>query len=83
MERLTFQRGIENSMITVEQMKRYRLLCLFFFTTLLVSTDAAKGGGGRSGSRRGGGRVYKSRMPILIPHRNPASANYYENKDVS
>lgn len=64
-------------------MKRYQLLCLFFFTALLISTDAAKGGGVRGGSRRSGGRVYKSRMPILIPHRNPASVNYYENKDVS
>lgn len=63
-------------------MKRCQFLCLFFFIALLVNTDAAKGGGGRGGSRRSGGRVYKSRMPILIPHRNPASANYYENKDV-
>lgn len=68
--------------VIVEQMKRYQFLCLFFFIALLVSTDAAKGGGGRGASRRSGGRVYKSRMPILIPHRNPASANYYENKDV-
>lgn len=64
-------------------MKIYQLFCLFFFAGLLVNTDAAKGGGGRGGGRRSGGRVYKSRMPILIPHRNPASANYYENKDVS
>ncbi|XP_060829728.1 immunoglobulin domain-containing protein oig-4-like isoform X2 [Bombus pascuorum] len=62
-------------------MKIYQLFCLFFFAGLLVNTDAAKGGGGRGGGRRTGGRVYKSRMPILIPHRNPASANYYENKD--
>lgn len=50
----------------------------------MMSTQAPKGGsgrGGRSGSRRG--RIFKSRMPILIPHRNAASANYYENKDVS
>ncbi|XP_017885397.2 immunoglobulin domain-containing protein oig-4-like [Ceratina calcarata] len=62
-------------------MKTCRLACLFFFTVLLVAADAARGGGRGGGSRRGTGRVYKSRMPILIPNRNPASANYYENKD--
>lgn len=64
-------------------MKIYQLFCLFFFAGLLVNTDAVKGVGDRGGGRRSGGRVYKSRMPILIPHRNPASANYYGNKDVS
>ncbi|XP_048269489.1 immunoglobulin domain-containing protein oig-4 isoform X2 [Bombus terrestris] len=62
-------------------MKIYQLFCLFFFAGLLVNTDAVKGVGDRGGGRRSGGRVYKSRMPILIPHRNPASANYYGNKD--
>lgn len=67
----------------LKQMRRWGFLCLFLFVSLLMSTVAAKGGGGRGSSRGHGGRVYKSRMPILIPHRNPASANYYENKDVS
>ncbi|KAJ8949211.1 hypothetical protein NQ314_008282, partial [Rhamnusium bicolor] len=30
---------------------------------------------------RGRGRLYNSRMPVIIQHRNPASKNYYENKD--
>ena len=41
--------------------------------------NAAKGGRGRGGSRRGS---FGSRMPIQIVHKNPASAHYYENKDV-
>lgn len=49
--------------------------------------EAARGGGGGRGGGKGarGGRrgQYGSRMPILIQHRNPASASYYENKDVS
>lgn len=52
----------------------------------IVQVDGAKGGGGagRGGARgRGGrGRMYGSRMPILIPSRNPGAINYYENKDV-
>lgn len=48
------------------------------------STEAAKGGGGGRGRGRGGrGRMFGSRMPILIPNRNPGAVNYYENKDVS
>jgi hypothetical protein len=44
--------------------------------------SAARGGGGGKG--RGGGRKgYGSRMPVLIQHRNPASASYYDHKDVS
>lgn len=66
----------------IDQMTRYRLLYLFLLTALMMSTEAAKGGRG-VGRGHGRGRVYGSRMPILIPHRNPASANYYENKDVS
>lgn len=43
--------------------------------------DAARGGGrGKGGGR--GRHSMGSRMPIMI-HRNPASANYYNNKDVS
>jgi hypothetical protein len=42
---------------------------------------AARGGGGKG---RGGGRKgYSSRMPVLIQHRNPASASYYNHKGVS
>ncbi|XP_032668670.1 immunoglobulin domain-containing protein oig-4-like isoform X4 [Odontomachus brunneus] len=58
-----------------------RLLYLFLLTALMMSTEAAKGGGRGAARGRGRGRVYGSRMPILIPHRNPASAHYYENKD--
>lgn len=50
--------------------------------SLLDDAECARGGGG---GRRGGGRKgtkYGSRMPILIRHRNPASASYYEHKDV-
>jgi hypothetical protein len=40
--------------------------------------------GGRGGKGRGVGRKgYSSRMPVLIQHRNPASASYYNHKDVS
>lgn len=38
--------------------------------------------GGRGGKGRGVGRKgYSSRMPVLIQHRNPASASYYNHKD--
>lgn len=49
---------------------------------LLVSaTLAARGGGrGRMGGRKG--QKYGSRVPVLIIHKNPASASYYEHKDV-
>ncbi|GAB1862172.1 Contactin-5-like isoform x1 protein [Camponotus japonicus] len=62
-------------------MTRCRLLYLFLLTALMMSTEAQKGGGGRGGRGRSRGRTWGSRMPILIPNRNPASANYYENKD--
>lgn len=59
--------------------------CLYItiaLVALIAIAEAAKGG--RGGGRRGGGRRnYGSRMPIIIQHKNPASANYYENKDVS
>lgn len=48
-----------------------------------MSTEAQKGMGRGVGRGRMRGRVFGSRMPILIPHRNPASAHYYEHKDVS
>lgn len=69
--------------LVVEQMTRCRLFYLFLLTALMISTEAQKGGGGRGGRGRSRGRVFGSRMPILIPHRNPASAHYYANKDVS
>lgn len=36
-----------------------------------------------AGRQRGRNKIYNSRMPIIIQHPNPASAHYYENKDVS
>ena len=66
--------------------RRLRLLLLLLLGTmalLLPVAEAAKGGGGRGRGRGNRGRVYSSRMPILIPNRNPSAINYYENKDVS
>jgi hypothetical protein len=62
-----------------------RILLLWVLIGCLLSVDmatAARGGGGRG---KGGGtrKGYGSRMPILILHRNPASASYYDHKDVS
>ncbi|XP_011495517.1 PREDICTED: uncharacterized protein LOC105360326 isoform X1 [Ceratosolen solmsi marchali] len=58
------------------------LLLLAGMALVLVTSEAAKGGGGGRGRGRGGrGRVYGSRIPILIPNRNPGAINYYENKD--
>jgi len=63
-----------------------RILLLWVLIGCLLSVDmatAARGGGGR-GSKTGGSRKgYGSRMHILIQHRNPASASYYDHKDVS
>lgn len=61
-------------------MTRCRHACLFLIC-LLISAEAAKFGGVRSSNRGRGRGFFKSRMPILIPHRNPASANYYDHKD--
>jgi hypothetical protein len=58
------------------------LLVVLVAASFAGVADAARGGGGKG---RGGGRgrhSMGSRMPIMI-HRNPASANYYNNKDVS
>jgi hypothetical protein len=63
-----------------------RILLLWVLIGCLLSADMATAarGGGRGGKGRGSGRKgYGSRMPILIHHRNPASASYYEHKDVS
>jgi hypothetical protein len=63
-----------------------RILLLWVLIGCLLFVDiatAARGGGGR-GSKAGGSRKgYGSRMHILIQHRNPASASYYDHKDVS
>ncbi|XP_015509365.1 immunoglobulin domain-containing protein oig-4 isoform X1 [Neodiprion pinetum] len=62
-------------------MRKWWLIHLFLLMTACTpGLNAAKGGGGRRGGR-GRGRLYGSRMPILIPHQNTASTNYYENKD--
>jgi hypothetical protein len=44
---------------------------------------AARGGRGGGKGRGGGRKGYSSRMPVLIQHRNPASASYYNHKGVS
>jgi len=60
-----------------------QILLLWVLIGCLLSVDmatAARGGGGRGkggGSRKG----YGSRTHILIQH--PASASYYDHKDVS
>lgn len=58
-------------------------LMLFIIVLLFVETSiCARGGGGGRGSKGGGRRGrFGSRMPIAII-RNPASANYYDHKDV-
>ncbi|XP_014273711.1 immunoglobulin domain-containing protein oig-4 [Halyomorpha halys] len=63
-------------------MKAYLLLFIIISSTI-VTECARGGGGGRMGGKGRGGRrnTYGSRMPILIRHRNPASASYYEHKD--
>lgn len=60
-------------------------LLLFIIISSIIAAECARGGGGRMGGKGRGGRrnTYGSRMPILIRHRNPASASYYEHKDVS
>jgi len=61
-----------------------RILLLWVLIGCLLSMNmvtAARGGGRGKGtsSRKGFG----SKPYILIRHRNPASASYYEHKDVS
>ena len=59
------------------------MLLFLLLAATFDDTNAAKNrGGSRNGRSRGRGRTYGSRMPIPILHRNSASANYYENKDV-
>ncbi|XP_063229641.1 immunoglobulin domain-containing protein oig-4-like [Bacillus rossius redtenbacheri] len=49
---------------------------------LLAAGPASGARGGGGGKSRGTGRKgYGSRMPVLIQHRNTASANYYDHKD--
>ncbi|CAH1399150.1 unnamed protein product [Nezara viridula] len=66
----------------ISDMKAYLLLFIIISSTI-VTESARGGGGGRMGGKGRGGRrnTYGSRMPILIRHRNPASASYYEHKD--
>ncbi|KAF2900855.1 hypothetical protein ILUMI_05333 [Ignelater luminosus] len=58
-------------------MKTYTLLGVILFSCILTC-DSARGGG-RGGSKRHQSRLYYSRMPVMIQHRN--SDNYYEHKD--
>lgn len=76
-----------------------RLIIALLLFSFIAGGFAARGGGrgrgkkiqlsidfglknvGLAGKQRG--RLFGSRMPIIIQHRNPASMNYYENKDVS
>lgn len=76
---LTLQVTVSSS----DKMGQMLMLGLLIGCVLYVDmASAARGGGGGKG--RGGGRKgYGSRMPVLIQHRNPASASYYDHKDVS
>lgn len=65
-------------------MMKWWVYCLLLLTMASIYVDAAKGGG-RGGGRRGRvGNINRfgiHNMPNI--NRNPASVNYYENKDVS
>jgi hypothetical protein len=66
-----------------DKMGQMMLLGLLIGCVLYADmASAARGGGGGKG-RSGGRKGYGSRMPVLILHRNPASASYYDHKDVS
>ncbi|XP_023029760.1 immunoglobulin domain-containing protein oig-4 [Leptinotarsa decemlineata] len=58
-----------------------KLLVLLLTAVICVHVCESARGGGRGKVGRGRGRLYNSRMPVIIQHRNPASKNYYENKD--
>ncbi|KAJ8961197.1 hypothetical protein NQ318_008880 [Aromia moschata] len=58
-----------------------KLFMLFCVLCLCVSISHTARGGGRGKTGRRGSRLYNSRMPVIIQHRNLASKNYYENKD--
>ncbi|XP_018576481.1 immunoglobulin domain-containing protein oig-4-like [Anoplophora glabripennis] len=58
-----------------------KLFILLLVICFCVSITYCARGGGRGKPARGRGRLYNSRMPVIIQHRNPASKNYYENKD--
>ncbi|XP_049822092.1 immunoglobulin domain-containing protein oig-4 [Aethina tumida] len=63
-------------------MPQRKWFALLMCVSVLVGDSGAARGGGRAGKTgRGRGRLYNSRMPVIIQHRNPAAANYYENKD--
>ncbi|KAL3280587.1 hypothetical protein HHI36_003819 [Cryptolaemus montrouzieri] len=57
-----------------------RVLFLLWVLLYLSACNAARGSG-RAKQARGRGRLFNSRMTIIIRHRNPASAHYYEHKD--
>ncbi|XP_017783810.1 PREDICTED: immunoglobulin domain-containing protein oig-1-like isoform X2 [Nicrophorus vespilloides] len=57
--------------------KHFAIICIVIIC--LNATQAARGGG--RGKQRARGRIYNSRMPVIIQHRNPAAASYYDNKD--
>ena len=64
-------------------MMKWWFYCLLLLTLASIYVDAAKGIG-RGGGRRKLGNINRfgiHNMPNL--NRNPASVNYYENKDVS
>jgi len=61
--------------------RRWWLVTLAFIL-MAAGVLAGRGGGrGRIGGRKG--QKYGSRVPVIIIHKNPASASYYEHKDVS
>jgi hypothetical protein len=61
-------------------MVKWVLLVALVAAAAGVAAAARGGGRGKGGGR--GRHSMGSRMPIMI-HRSPASANYYNNKDVS
>lgn len=65
-------------------MTRHLHLCVVVLLGMafVLNSEAAKGGA-RGRIQRGRGRIQSPRMPMFVPHRNPASFNYYEHKDVS
>lgn len=48
-----------------------------------MSTNAIRSGGDRGIRGHRVASMYKPWIHTFISHRNPASVNYYENKDVS
>lgn len=67
----------------LDQMTRCRFFSLLLLAALVMSANAAKGVGPRGAGRNRSGRRMYGPLTIPMPHRNSASARYYENKDVS